>query len=89
MPWVTTTAFSTHCLKNARFSLTFWLALAFVLILAGSHRGRLVRVYEVWSERGQVRVDLDEQAKRDFQDIFSFLEVCRDRDPQPRLNSER
>jgi len=49
-----------------------------VRILAGPHSGRVVRVYEVWSERCQVRVELDEQAKKEFTDAFSYTQICRE-----------
>jgi len=48
-----------------------------VLILAGAHRGRVARVYEVWSERGQVRADLGEQERQEVTDVFSEVAVCR------------
>ena len=49
-----------------------------VQILAGPHRDRVFRVYEVWDERCQVRVDLDEEAKKEFTDVFSYTQVCRE-----------
>jgi hypothetical protein len=48
-----------------------------VLILAGAHRGRSARVYEAWSDRGEVRVELGENERRDVTDVFSNVEVCR------------
>jgi hypothetical protein len=48
-----------------------------VLILAGAHRDRVARVYEVWSERGQVRVELGEEERRAVTDVFSYVAVCR------------
>ncbi len=48
-----------------------------VYILVGPHRGRVVTIYEVWNTRGQVRVDLGEQAKREVKDVFDDLQVCR------------
>ena len=48
-----------------------------VLILAGAHRDRVARVYEVWSERGQVRVELSEEERRKVTDVFSYVAVCR------------
>jgi hypothetical protein len=48
-----------------------------VYILVGLQRGRLTRVYDVWTERGQVRVELDEKSKNDVTDVFSWNEVCR------------
>jgi hypothetical protein len=48
-----------------------------VLILRGKHRGQVLRVYEVWRERGQVRVELGETDRVGFTDAFWNLEVCR------------
>lgn len=50
-----------------------------VCILVGQYRDRVVRVYEVWKDRHQLRVDLDEQRKNEVKDVFSFHEVCRHR----------
>jgi hypothetical protein len=48
-----------------------------VYILVGPHRGRVATLYDVWSPRQQVRVDLGEQARREVKDVFDDLEVCR------------
>jgi hypothetical protein len=48
-----------------------------VCILVGPNRDRTVRVYSVWSERGQVRVELGETEKATFKDVFGYVEVCR------------
>ena len=48
-----------------------------VLILRGKHRGQVRRVYEVWRERGQVRVQLGESERAAVTDVFWELEVCR------------
>ena len=48
-----------------------------VRILAGPYSGRVVRVYEVWSERNQVRVELGDQTKIELADVFSCIQVCR------------
>lgn len=50
-----------------------------VQILTGLHRGRVARVYEVWGERNQVRVELGEQEKSETKDVFPHLEVFRER----------
>ena len=47
-----------------------------VRILVGPHAENVVTVYEVWEERGQVRVSLGEQAKRELKDVFGYLQVC-------------
>ena len=49
-----------------------------VHILAGKHRGKIVRVYKIWEERKEVRVDIGEQAKKDVEDVYSYTEVCRE-----------
>lgn len=48
-----------------------------VHILVGQHKGKIARVYSIWDERQSVRVHVDEQARRDVKDVFSYLEVCR------------
>ena len=50
-----------------------------VQIISGSYKGKTATVYEVWKERGQVRLDLGEQAKKAVTDVFSFIEVYRGR----------
>ena len=49
-----------------------------VCILVGPYQGSVVRVYSVFEERRQIRVELGEQAKKDSADIFSFTAVCRE-----------
>jgi hypothetical protein len=49
-----------------------------VRILSGPHQGRLVKIYELWESRQQIRVDLDPNARKEVTDIFSYIEVCRD-----------
>ncbi len=39
--------------------------------------GQVARVYEVWAERCQVRLDLGEAARERVEDVFSYFEVCR------------
>lgn len=48
-----------------------------VQILSGRHCGKVVRVYDEWPERGQVRVNLGDDFKRDVEDVFSYLELRR------------
>ena len=48
-----------------------------VRILRGQYRNQIVRVYDVWSDRDQVRVDLGEKAKQDVTDVFSLLQIRR------------
>ena len=50
-----------------------------VWILVGKHKGTLTRVYEVWGERGQVRVELGADDKNAVTDVFCLVAICRDR----------
>jgi hypothetical protein len=54
-----------------------------VRILVGPYRGRVFRVYEVWAQRGQVRVEIDEQSRKEVTDVFSEAEICRAKNPEP------
>jgi hypothetical protein len=51
-----------------------------VRILTGPHRDRVTRIYEMWRERNQARVDLGEAAQKDVTDVFGYTEICRERD---------
>jgi F420-0:gamma-glutamyl ligase-like protein len=48
-----------------------------VCILSGKHINRITRIYEIWDERGQVRIDLGEEAKNAVEDVFCAVAVCR------------
>ncbi len=48
-----------------------------VQILVGPHRGRNVRVYDVWASRRQLRVELDDAAREQVTDVFWFEQVLR------------
>lgn len=50
-----------------------------VRVLIGPYRDRVVRVYDVWKERNQVRVELGEQERKEVTDVFSFVEICREK----------
>lgn len=50
-----------------------------VRLLTGRYRSRVVAVYEVWAERGQVRVDLGDAERSAVKDVFGYVEVCRQR----------
>lgn len=50
-----------------------------VWILVGKHKGTLTRVYKVWNDRGQVRVELGADANEAVTDVFCVVAVCRDR----------
>jgi hypothetical protein len=51
-----------------------------VHILVGPHRDRVGRICEMWPSRNQVRVQISEQAEKDVADVFSYNEICRERD---------
>ena len=48
-----------------------------VWILRGKHRNRIARIYEVWAERGQVRIDIGDDAKNSAEDVIVAVAVCR------------
>jgi hypothetical protein len=48
-----------------------------VQVLCRFQRDKVGRVYEVWAERNQVRVELGEAARERVEDVFSYFEVCR------------
>ena len=50
-----------------------------VVILTGKHKHTVAKIYEIWKERGQVRLDLGEDLKKAVEDVFCGVEVCRDR----------
>ncbi len=47
-----------------------------VRILSGPYKDQIATVYVVW--KSQLRVDLGEEARLAFKDVFSFVEVCRE-----------
>jgi hypothetical protein len=51
-----------------------------VRVLAGAHRDRVVRVYEVWESGDQVRVALGDKERKDATDVFAPYQICRERD---------
>ncbi len=54
-----------------------------VEVLVGPHRGKIAAVYELWLERGEVRVGLGRQAREDVSDVFSYVQVRRVKLPVP------
>ena len=46
-----------------------------VRILVGPHRDRVVKICDVWKERGEVRVELN---ALEAKDVFSFTQICRE-----------
>ncbi len=58
-----------------------------VRILAGRHKDRVVKVYDTWSG-DSVRVDLGENERKDFKDIFDPIQLLRETmAPEPASNS--
>ncbi len=47
------------------------------VLVTGRHRGQVARVRDVWECRGQVRLDLGEEAAKRWEDVFSDYEVYR------------
>lgn len=54
-----------------------------VVILTGRHKNTTTTIYEIWEERGQVRVDLGEELKKQVKDVFCAVEVCRKGNSEP------
>ncbi|MHB0961502.1 MAG: hypothetical protein ACYC0X_24205 [Pirellulaceae bacterium] len=54
-----------------------------VWILSGRHKDMLTTVYEVWTERGQVRVELGPELKDKVEDVYCAVAVCRARNIEP------
>ena len=59
-----------------------------VVILTGKHRNTVTTVYEIWEQRGQVRVELGEDLKKSVKDVFCGVEVCRNKRKTPNQTSE-
>ena len=53
-----------------------------VQILAGPHKGRITRVYSTW-QGNSVRVELGEEAKKTYKDVFSPTQLLREDDDEP------
>ncbi|MFN3409053.1 MAG: hypothetical protein ACK45B_08685 [Limisphaerales bacterium] len=47
-----------------------------VQVIRGRNAGRIVRVYETWPSRNQVRLDMGESAQREKEDFFLTVQVC-------------
>lgn len=54
-----------------------------VWILTGRCKNTIGTVYEVWTERGQVRVELGAELKEKVEDVFCAVAVCRARNTEP------
>jgi hypothetical protein len=48
-----------------------------VCVLSGKDINRITRIYEIWNERGQVRLELGDEAKIAVEDVFCIVAVCR------------
>ena len=48
-----------------------------VVILSKRFPGRVTRIYAVWAERHEVRVELGEVEREKVTDVFSYTDVCR------------
>lgn len=48
-----------------------------VIILSKRFPGRVARVYEVWADRHEVRLELGEDERQKVTDVFSYTDVCR------------
>jgi hypothetical protein len=54
-----------------------------VVILLGKHKNSVTRIYEIWDERGQVRVDLGKELKESINDVYCAVAVCRPKKRTP------
>ncbi|HQY88284.1 MAG TPA: hypothetical protein PK402_06475 [Tepidisphaeraceae bacterium] len=48
-----------------------------VVVLSKRFPGRIARIYEIWEERHEVRLELGEDEKLDFSDVLSYTDICR------------
>jgi hypothetical protein len=60
-----------------------------VEVLVGANRGHVVRVAEVWEQRGEVRVELPESASRKEKTVFHFAQVIKVNDAEPSVAADR
>lgn len=54
-----------------------------VCILSGKHLNTITRIYGIWDARGQVRVELGEEARNATEDVFCAVAVCRTKARDP------
>jgi len=54
-----------------------------VVILSGKNRGRVAKVYAVWESRGQVRLELGDEAKESVTDVYCAVAVTRTNKEHP------
>jgi hypothetical protein len=50
----------------------------YVRVLVAPYQDVIARVYEIWTDRNQLRIELGTDARRAVEDVFSFVQVCRD-----------
>lgn len=48
-----------------------------VVILTGENKGVVAKIYEVWADCGQVRVELGDEAKASVTDVYCSVTVAR------------
>ena len=65
------------CYQQAQFNGAPFRVGDHVQILVGIHSGRVVRIYELWESRCEVRVELGESERNDVTDVFSETQICR------------
>lgn len=58
-----------------------------VQVIAGAHAGRIAAVYEEWTSRKQVRVDLGESEWKEAKDVFSYVQLLRIKNAPPATES--
>ena len=46
-----------------------------VQIITGPHHGRIGRIYEIWSDRKEVRVWLGPKESEELKDVFAYIEI--------------
>ncbi len=61
----------------------------FVFILRGRRHGKIAPIYEVWTERGEVRVRLSDNERECAADVYACHEVLKIKQPQKSLQSNR
>jgi hypothetical protein len=56
-----------------------------VMILRGARIRKIAEIYEVWDERGQVRLRLSDEERKAVADVFACYEVMRVMEPNTAL----
>jgi hypothetical protein len=60
-----------------------------VQILVGQHQDHVARVYDVWAERRQLRIELSEQERNDVTDVFDYFQICKLQNAEQIVGRER